>query len=693
MSRFASSRIGLSLVALGAVLAPGLACSPAPPPCPPPEGDPGCTGQRWIAIENPSDVCPVDPLGIWTEDKLFKGPVGGPPPALARYCVYEWTGARVNPGAKQCLPYGANGPGDDEINQLQAVVGAGAELGEDCIDTAPLGYEEDAAGWARKSFGRRAGGVDSFSSSPMDPTLPRPVRIVAADTSPDALSGGIAIGQSRHGDTVAHVARDLACPGGEAAPCAAHVTTALGLPRTDLANPLSTSPTQGGFFGTEGDLAQAVERLVLSWRNEITAGQGDARLVINLSVGWEDVPGRNNCAPEKLAQNPESLAPPARAVLDAMRYAACHGALLLAAAGNDTGGPTPASGLVCPARWEEIAMPDAATCNALVGAPFVETWTGRFPSFPRRPAAANPAPYDRVVYAVGGVDQGDEPLVPGRPLARPRIAALGLLAAAWDMTPNAAVTPNANGQPPTPPPLLTGTSVSTAVASAIAAGMWAYNPARTAPEILDAIYQSGVVLQQNGANVRADPDTCVGTNACAVHRLSLCRALGVPCDDAAPVGAQNDPLPNATLPSSLLTTLTTEFMTATALQASFPDTAPIPSHQYRTVAAAPWTFPQPNWPACPACVVAVQGPNDVILHARPGVTMSDLTLVLVDRQGGIRSARVAGSAQRNDLLRIAITSQAGFSAAGMRSVWLSGTATTQSGSPVSVVQQIAVTGL
>lgn len=691
MSRFVSSRIGLSLVVLGAVLAPGVACIPEPEPCPPAEDDPGCTGHRWIAIVNPSADCPADSLGIWTEDKLFKGGVGGPPPALARYCVYEWTGARVNPGVKQCLPYGANGPGDDETNRLKAVLGAG-ELAEDCIDTAPLGYEEDAAQWARKSLHRRAGGVDALPTSPMEPTLPRPARLVAVDTSPDAFAGGIALGQSRHGDTVAHVARDLACPGGEAVPCAAHVTTALGLPRTDLANPLNTSPTQGGFFGTEGDLAQAIERSVLDWRDEVTAGQGDPRLVINLSVGWEDDPERNNCAPEKLAEDPESLAPPARAVLDAMRYAACHGALLLAAAGNDIGGPKPARGLVCPARWEEIATPDAATCDAFVGA-FVATYAERFPSFPRRPTAADQAPYDRVVYAVGGVDQGDEPLVPRRPLARPRIAALGLLASAWDLSANAAVTPNANGHPPTPPPLLTGTSVSTAVASAIAAGMWAYNPTRTAPEILDAIYQSGVVLQQNGTSIRADPDTCVGTNFCNVHRVSLCRALGVPCDDAAPVGAQNNPLPNATIPKPILDTLATEFTAATVASATFPDTTPIPSSQYTTVAASPWTFPQPNWPACPACVLAVESANDVVLYARPGVTMTDLTLVLVDRQGGIRSARVAGTAQSHDALQIEITSQTGFSMAGTRSVWLSGKARTQTGSPVSVVQQIAVTGL
>ncbi len=692
MSRFVFSRIGLSLAILGAVLAPGFACNPTPPPCPPPEDDPGCTGQRWVAVVNPSAPCPNDSLGIWTAAKLFKGAVGGPPPALARYCVYEWTGARVNGGATQCLPYGPNGPGDDEIDQLQAAVGVGAELGEDCIDTAPLAFEDDASAWARQELFRRAGGVDSLPPSAMDPSLPLPVRLVAADTSPDALLGGIAVGQSRHGDTVAHVARDLACPKGEAAACAAHVTTALGLPRFDLANPLSTDPVRGGFFGTEGDLAQSIERLVLTWRDEVTKGQGDPRLVINLSVGWEDDPERNNCDPANLAANPESLGPPARAVLDAMRYATCHGALILAAAGNHTGGPAPSSGLVCPARWEEIPAPDPKTCAEFVGNSFAAAWMEQWPNLPRRPAPGQ-VPYDRIVYAVGGVDHGDDPLVPTRPLARPRIAALGLLASAWDTSLNAAVTPNANGQPPAPSPLITGSSVSTAVVSAIAASLWAYNPTRTAPEILDAVYQSGVVLQQNGVNIPADPDTCVGATACAVHRLSLCRALSVPCNDPAPVGTQNQPLQNPPLPSGLASTLASEFSTAPSSQSPFPDTLPIPHSRYPTVAASPWTFPQPNWPACPACVAQVQGPNDVILHARPGITMTDLTLVLVDRMGGIRAARVATSASRSAPVRISITAQGGFDATQTRRAWISGTATTQTGTTVSVAEQIAVTGL
>lgn len=693
MRRSELTRFVFSLFIMGTVLGPGFGCvPPPPPPCPPPEDEAGCTGHRWIAITNPNAACPIDPLNIWNEGKLFKGPVGGPPPSLGRYCVYEWTGARVNPGGTQCLPYGANGPGDDEINQLQTVIGVGAELGEDCIDTSPMAFENDLANANRKTLFYRAGGVDVLPASAMNPAWPIAARIAAADTSPDALSSGIAVGQSRHGDTVAHVARDLSCPQGEQATCAGHLTTALALPRFDLANPLATDLVQGGFFGTEGDLATSIERIVLKWREDVEKGTAEPRLVVNLSVGWQNVGDRNNCSPPQLNMNPELLAPPARAVLDAMRYATCHGALILAAAGNATGGATPQSGLVCPARWEELSTLDFATCGDWVGKDFGGIWLERWGQFPMR-AADGMHPYNRVVYAVGGVDYGNAPLVPTRPLARPRIAALGLLGAAWDASPNGAVTPNSNGQPPSIPPLVTGTSISTAVASAVAATAWAYAPNLTAPEVLDKIYNPGVALQQNAMNIQADSGTCIGASSCDVKQLSVCRILAVPCNDAAPVGMQGQALQNPALTVPLQTTLTTEFATAIASNAVFPDTLPIPDSRVQNVAAAPWTFPQPNWPTCPSCLININNPNDLVLYAKPGTNMNDMHVVLVDQSGVIRSARVASQVQRNSLLRITITSQSGFDATKTRRVWLSGTSTTSTGTTVSVVQQIAMSGL
>lgn len=687
MSSLRPSRACLALVTLSACLGPSMANQPAAAgplslACKL-EDDAGCTGRRFIAIVDPSFPCPADPLAqpIWTTAKLFKGFVGGLPQTLGRYCVYEWTGKLKGPSA--CQPYGASGPGSTEIDHLKTVIlPVGTAIGEDCIDTAPLqtqaSFEPQADAWARDELFLRAGGVRPLPSSTV---APRPARLVAVDTSPTAANG-ITIGQSRHGDTVAHIARDLACPGGEAAACGAKVSTRLGLPRTDLASPLTTNTVAGGYFGTEGDLAAAIEATVSQWHDDVVVGRAEPRLVVNLSVGWEDDPERSNCA----LADPSLLSPPARAVADALRYASCHGALVLAAAGNDTGGMQPPSGMVCPARWEVLDAPADRLCSELVGSTFPALWAERFPRYPLRQTAGQLPAYNRLAYAVGGVDYADEPLWPARRGARPRLSGLGLLGAAWDTSSGASVTPNANGVAPSPPPFVTGTSVATAVASAIAAAVWSYDPSKTAPKVLDDIYNSGVALQRGGANIPADSGTCIGASACDVRRLSLCRAIGATgsCKDVGPADARQNPAISA----SLSTALSTAYSGVSLLQLPFASGSPIPHSQYPSVAASPWTFPQPTWPACPACVVQYTGASELVLYAKPSQSMSGLTIVLVDAAGGVIASRVAASAPAGVPIKVRMTGAAG----GARKAWISGQTTTATGAVVSVSEQVMLTG-
>jgi hypothetical protein len=152
-------------------------------------------------------------------------------------------------------------------------------------------------------------------------------------------------------------------------------------------------------------------------------------------------------------------------------------------------------------------------------------------------------------------------------------------------------------------------------------------------------------------------------------------------------------LQNPAMPLLLVNTVVTEFGTATASTASFPDSLPIPHARSATAAASPWTFPQPNWPTCPSCIAKIGGPNELVLYAKPGLNMSDMSLVILDAQGAVRSARIAGAMQRNVPVRITVSSQNGFATTGVRRAWLSGTSTSQTGTTVSVVQQIPMTGL
>jgi hypothetical protein len=699
VSRIALPRTCLALALLAALHSP--ACKPDPPVCPPTEDDAGCTGRRWIGVFDPAVTpsCPVDATGIWSTSKLFSGGAVSLPPDLARYCLYTWTGNRIQgSGAAACFPYGPAGPGDAEVDTLQNLPGL-VDVGEDCIDVAPLGYQDDVKPWMRKGLEVRAQGVQPLPVPMGNPALPMPVRLVAADTSPDSLVSGIPLGQSRHGDTVAHVARDLACPDGEGQTCAAHLATSLALPLIDGQNPLLTDTVHGGFFGSEGYLAQAIQRAVTQWRDDVLQSAGERRLVINLSVGWENDPERSNCVLPNLATQTEQLTPPARAVLDTLRLAVCHGALVVGAAGNDVGGPNAPSGLVCPARWEQLAAPDAATCLRLTGKSFLDTWNEKFPDTPLRPADPVAAD-DRVIYAVGGVDQGDAPLVPVRPTARPRLAALGLFGVAWDDSPGATVTPNANGMPPAPPPPLTGTSVAAAVASAIAASVWAYEPKRTAPDVIRAIYQSGALLQQGSTAAVSESGPCLRSqNDCQVRRVALCPALaslGVvdpkTCQDAPPKDAAGNILQNPALPSNLLGVLDQEFASVAASLKNAPDTMPVPRNQLASAAAAPWLFPQPNWPACPACAMKVLDPSTVTVYAKPFETFRDLSLVLVDRAGNVRSVQLAASTvSATAPLRVQVRLPQGVSASSMRKAWISGTVTTPSGGQASLSEQILIT--
>jgi hypothetical protein len=247
-----------------------------------------------------------------------------------------------------------------------------------------------------------------------------------------------------------------------------------------------TADPQGGHFGYQSDLAAAIERAVDAWRQ---GGEPHGhRLVVNLSLGWLGAFGG-------AAGDTSAELAPARSVHAAIQKAVCRGALVFAASGNDSGGTAHASGMIYPAAWTVQDRPTAARCKAF-----------------GKPAAGYVA-VGRLLEAVGGVDGADRALAIARPLSTPRLVAPGSLGTALDT----------DGQPLAP---LTGTSVSTAVASAAAAVAWAYVPSLDAPAVAESVYLSGRWLQPG-----ADPGCCRGT--CAVRRVSTCGALARVCADGA----------------------------------------------------------------------------------------------------------------------------------------------------------------
>lgn len=511
-------------------------------------------GRRWIGI---SANCTAAPSG-WTGRQLFAVP--GMPASLAQYCRYTWNG-------------GARKPPDSAA--LSALFAAATSLGQD----EPVVYPLNAAARESFSYGLRnalvqqVGGFSTLASPPGS----LGVRVVVIDSAPDSPHGAIAMGTNRHGDTLAHLVEDLVCEPlvctGACTPaqvtarrCASQVTTMLALPWTSG----TTYSSSGGSLGTLGDLATALARSIEDWQN----WGPQRRVIMNLSVGWEHHDDLATCSTSATSdRGPES------AVKDILQFAASRGALIITAAGNDSGGPTPRTGLLCPAAYQAIAK------------------------------AAEPS--QPLLVAVSGVDYADHPLETTRPDGIAGFTAPGI-GVSW-----------IPGQPV--PPQLVGSSVATAVVSAVAALVWSSKPSFSAQQVLSVLHAGGVSV--GGAN-----DCPVSLPGCSARRVNTCGAL-----HAAGISASCTP-PSAGSTGS--PHLPAELTQLKAAYASHPVSYPadkgivepslIPRFQQPTSQVMPAVFPQPISATCPTCVVSngVTSPPRVIIPAL-GESLTDATLVLV----------------------------------------------------------------
>lgn len=404
--------------------------------------------------------------------------------------------------------------------------------------------------------------------------LPAPLaapvaRIVVIDSAPDATAGHIVPGASRHGDTLAHLIEDLVCvPAGDGRRCAAEVTTALALP--DIAP--GVLGASGGHVGTLSDLARAIERAVLTWQaDRASQPSTPPRLILNLSLGWEHTAGIADCTTGAI----DTLKPPARAVRGILQYASAQGALIFAAAGNDGGGPIPRTGLVCPGRYQSVPKDTDSTQS--------------------------------LVIAVSGVDYQDRPLALTRPSGDTGIEALGLGGVAW------------KPGDPVPPPL-TGTSVSTAVVSAIAGLVWSARKDLAATAVASAIYRGGVDLGSASACPR-------GTTLCRSRRASVCGALRG-------AGLALSCAPPPALPSSCpsLPTQSGALLAAYSAVAQSTGTLIPLTNQPRDLAPsvqlAPEVFPTPISATCPTCAAANVAGMPVLVIPALGQDVSDAVLVV-----------------------------------------------------------------
>ncbi|NVB40721.1 S8/S53 family peptidase [Pseudenhygromyxa sp. WMMC2535] len=456
-----------------------------------------CPGSnRLIGIlENDTIECDLDGTipKYWSATPLFSS--GSPalealspslPAELARYCVYDYVGPEdeLESDGYAALFEAVASSSQMPLNSLGA--DCRGQFGQSNLYDASVGAELEQAfmaniGWAE--------GEDIDLASP---TRAR-VEVAVLDTvSPEVASDPELQPNNAHGLHMAALIRAIDCPA-QRSECLDDVRSVLALPRADW--DAAADWTRGGKLGTHADLAMAVFEAAASWRQrrETDPKGTPPRLVINLSLGWNLL----GDASTDLTRGP------AASTLAAMRYASCSGALMLAAAGNtpDELCPELHAGPLAPASFEELPAPSLSECAAMG---FLSD--DPYPIF--ADADADTGAYVPLTHAVGARDEFDQSLLNSRPESTPRLVALGT---------NAVLDANGAGDS------LSGTSVSTAVASATAALLWSYQPKLRPDEVMQLIYASGW-------NTGALADFDLLGESPEVHRLSVCAALDAACE-------------------------------------------------------------------------------------------------------------------------------------------------------------------
>lgn len=445
------------------------------------------------------------------------------------YCRYTWVG---EPGV----------PAD-----LQALAALRRfEIDVPVISAAALGSPDAEFSALYKKQAGRVSFIGDVTPAPRTPVWVAVIDSAAhawTDAAPDRFG---------HGRAVGAVVNDLACGDLKGKECGLRIENTLAMPQVDQ-NVIDY--TDGGFFGSRMQLADAIEATVAAWDKERM--QTQAKLIINLSLGWDQSLHARYAAPSA-----------AQAVKIALQRAVCRGALIFAAAGNRN--PVSQHGALYPALWEQEPAPNANECRRL-GVVVDEKSQDAGKQATR--AAGKGDLYAPLLYAVGGVDQTDTPLISTRTGGQARLTAYGMAIITDDVRPNVA---------------FTGSSMATAVASGIAAAAWSYAPALSAADLVAKLYEAGQVIDPT----LAVPSFCLGGAAChtlPVRRLSVCAALGaigVSSTCVVPGPSGESPVPG-TIPPALPA-------------CSGTDCAPVASNPSDI---EPWVHPQPGDPICPSCMI------------------------------------------------------------------------------------------
>lgn len=548
----------------------------APPPPPPTVDAPIAPADaemvdRWIYHGAPGGACPPA-SGAYHASKLFGA---GAPPGLDGFCLYE---ANVAGGGGSCPLLGGFCDPDAIAPDLMVVL------------PAALDAKDVIANKMRQRFVQQMGMVPGVIPSRSGRL---PVRVGLFDASPDSgpvgATGSYSSLEVLHGYNLANIVNTQPKDSTGAALIEPFTNLALQL-KLNATGDVVADPLHGGAFGSISYLAAALHQEVNLWK----PSRGQRGLVMNLSVGWDPEWGGGG-------DDPSDWTPPIQALYASLEFSKCEGALAFAAAGNKIGGPTSDMYPLYPAGWGVLDF-DVTVCPSY-GVGYPVTYLNDTP----------------LIYAVGGVDDGNRLLVNSRADSQPRLVAYGDHATVTDV----------HGALTDP---MTGTSVSTVLVSTAAAAVWANRPTMTSVDVANALYDSGVAVGTES------PFWC-GGGCEPARRVDVCKAVqfvcdstssgysGTPCDRSVISVPCANPTPvvpitpPAVLYNQMLSEATEYDLTPDAAiyheavcggaahalrQSTFARAFdPCPLEQYYTESAEPWLYPQPRSGECPSCFLTV----------------------------------------------------------------------------------------
>ena len=600
---------------------------------PPPTSDQRESRARVIRrVQHPdqcADVAPKDgktdgvwkcrPLGALLKKTLVtppQGPLDPAPGRLADFCLCEFEGPAEHADASRF---------DDLVSGDLDVVGSNP------LTISPLTF--DVALMLHQVYWQHVLGFD-LKAAPKPQTQTSKVAIAVVDSAlegPQHAKGWPGSGQFEHGPVMGTLARELSCQSKDLVDpgCSSLVASHLALDLEVKGGKVVKNLALGGYFGWQTTLAERIFEAVRRWKLD----KASKHLVINLSVAWETL----------FTTNPKTgdLYGGAAAVRAALEEAACAGALVIAAAGNDSGGTPAFKGAKYPGAWMDPRR----------GGGFVQ-------------CHGVPTP---LLWAVGGVDNEDWDIAATRPAGRPPLVVPSFYA----LADRSYQSPGATGFSVA----MTGTSVSAAIASGLAALVWGYLPDASAADVMQLVYDSAVAIPDiDGKPQQADlclepsaPGGCPvirRLDTCGAVRAAVTRVYGA---DAAskivckprPAHAGANPQLSAqqvaTMGSASThdgSTLThqpalsgcggTRYYSASATPTG-PDPCPEEQH-YQDVGLT--VNPQPTSPGCSVCSTILTGLEaTTYINVNPRLTgpLTSVTLKLIRQRSGYETYSLSGS--------------------------------------------------